>query len=203
MSKKKIPRSLFPIFYLILFSGAASAEVITNEEVVIEAARMGIENYFTSPQFRSISLEVLEGEISRPIAAGIAEGFKNLGVNVVGNDKADSSVQYAECDVLGFDFEYGNGDSRGFLRKRMIKRDFEARLKFTLYTAGPGSISEIKDISLNYQDQINPDMINLVKSRTIASLDPPLPSSGMKKFIEPVIVTATVGALVFLFFANR
>jgi hypothetical protein len=188
---------------MIFYGAAASAQVITNEEVIIYAARSGIENNFGHPDFKSINIRVLEGEISRPVAAGIAEGFRNIGVNVIGNDYADSAVQYAECDVLGFDFAYGNGDSRGFLRKRMIKREFTAKLKFTLYDAGRRLISEIKDVSLKYEDQINPGLANLVKSRTIEALDPPSPSSGMKKFIEPVIVTATIGGLVFLFFANR
>ena len=202
MSITAIRDDAFAIIILILFGVSASAEVITNEEVVIDAAADGVASNFADPGFKTVSIVVSDGDISDLVGTGLAEGFENIGVNVVGNDQPDSAVQYAECDVLGFDFRYRHGDSRGFLRKRMIKREFSARLKFTLYDSRR-SISEIRDMSLNYVDQIDPGLIDLVKSRSIEELDPPVPSSGMQRFIEPIVVTATVGGLVFLFFANR
>lgn len=180
-----------------------SPQVITNEQVVIEAARMGVEGNFKSSKFTSIGIEVSESEISGPVASGLTEGFRNLGINVVGNGKADSAVQHIDCDILGFEFKYQSGDSRGFLRKRKIKRGFKAVLKLTLLSARDSSVSEIKDINISYEDQIDSKLADLVKSRNIPALDPPFPSSGFKKIAEPVIVTAAVGALIYLFFANR
>jgi hypothetical protein len=177
--------------------------VVTNEQVVVRAARIGVENNFKSPEFGNIRIEVLDDEISRPIAIGLTEGFEILGVNVVGNDRVDNGVQDVECDVLGFEFKYENGDPRGFLRKRLIRRKFMAMLKLTFSSRHDKSIIEIRDITLSYEDQIDPELADLVKSRKIPALDPPFPTSGLKKVAEPVIVTAAVGVLVYLFFANR
>ncbi len=181
----------------------AGAQIITNEQVVATAAREAVESNFQSLESGNIRIEVLDDEISRPVAIGLKEGFENLGFEVFANDAPSINVQYVECDVLGFEFKYENGDSRGFLRKRMIRRKFMAALKLTFSDKQDKSISEIKDITLSYEDQINPKWGDLVKSRKIAELDPPFPSSGMIKIAEPVIVTAAVGALIYLFFANR
>jgi len=191
------------LFLLLLWPTHIKAQVVTNEQVVVMAARIGVENNFKSPKFEIVSIEVLEDEISRPIAIGLSEGFENLGVNVVGNDRVVNSVQNVECDVLGFEFKYENGDPRGFLRKRMLRRKFMAILKLTFSNRQNKSISEIRDITISYEDQIDPELADLVKSRKIPALDPPFPSTGLKKVVEPVVVTAAVGVLVYLFFANR
>jgi len=173
------------LFLLLLWPTHVKAQVVTNEQVVVRAARIGVENNFKSPKFEIVSIEVLEDEISRPIAIGLSEGFENLGVNVVGNDRVVNSVQNVE------------------LRKRMLRRKFMAILKLTFSNRQNKSISEIRDITISYEDQIDPELADLVKSRKIPALDPPFPSTGLKKVVEPVVVTAAVGVLVYLFFANR
>ncbi|UCE65581.1 MAG: hypothetical protein JSU85_12025 [Candidatus Zixiibacteriota bacterium] len=192
----------FPVV-LLLWLTPVRAQVITNEQVVVRAAREGVESNFQSLRPGIINVKVLEDEISRPIAIGLSEGFKNLEIDVVGNDRASGGVQNLECDVLGFEFKYENGDPRGFLRKRMIRRKFMAVLKLTFSNMRNDSISEIRDITISYEDQINPEWGDLVKSRKIPALNPPFPSSGLKKVVEPVVVTAAVGTLIYLFFANR
>ncbi|UCC80156.1 MAG: hypothetical protein JSW64_02000 [Candidatus Zixiibacteriota bacterium] len=201
MKKIGIFRPLIVAFSLWLTP--AGAQILTNEQVVATAAREAVESNFQSMGSGNISIDVLDDEISRPIAIGLKEGFENLGFDVFANDAPSIDVQYVECDVHGFEFKYENGDSRGFLKKRMIRRKFLAALKLTFSDTQDRSISEIKDITLSYEDQINPEWRDLVKSRKIAELDPASPSSGMIKIAEPVIVTAAVGALIYLFFANR
>lgn len=202
MKKIKIC-SLFIIIISSLPLSTVSSQVITNEQAVIEACRNGVTDSSTTFEFTDIIIEVSESEISRPVEIGLTEGFKSLGINVVGNDRSDSALQYVKCDILGFEFKYKNGDSRGFLRKRMIRREFKAVLKLTFSNLRDKSVSEIRDFDISYEDQINPALANLIKSRTIPALDPPFPSSGMKRIAEPVIVTAAAGALIYLFFANR
>lgn len=200
---KKIEHLKLLIAVFPLWLTPAGAQIITNEQVVATAAREAVESNFQSMRSGNISINVVEDEISRPVAIGLKEGFEHLGFEVFANDVPSIEVQYVECDVLGFEFKYEKGDSRGFLRKRMIRRKFQAALKLTFSDTRDRSISEIKDITLSYEDQISPKWGDLVKSRKIPELDPPFPSSGMKKVAEPVIVTAAVGALIYLFFANR
>lgn len=195
--------NLLLITLILLPLSTVWPQVITNEQAVIGAARSGVEENFKSSRFASLAIDVLESEISRPVSIGLTEGFSSLGIDVVGNATADSALQYLECDVLGFEFKYENGDSRGFLRKRMLRRKFKAVIKMTFSDSRERSVSETRDINISYEDQINPALAELVKSRNIAALDPAFPSSGMKKIAEPIIVTAAVGALIYLFFANR
>jgi hypothetical protein len=188
---------------ILLLPSTVSPQVVTNEQVVIEAAKSGVEENYKSMRFGRLVIDVSESEMSRPVAIGLSEGFSSLGIDIVGNGSSDSALQYLECDILGFEFKYENGDSRGFLRKRMLRRKFQAVIKMTFSDGRERSASETRDINISYEDQINPELAELVKSRNIAALDPAFPTSGMKKIVEPVIVTAAVGALIYLFFANR
>jgi hypothetical protein len=200
--KKVRNYSIAAIAFFIL-SGSAGAQVITNEQAVANAAREGVLTNFQDLKPGNINIRVLDNDITRPVAIGLSEGFEGLGFVVFGNDESLNNVQYLECDILGFEFKYENGDSRGFLRKRMIRRKFIAALKLTFMKAEDKHISGIKDITISFEDQINPEWGDLVKSRKIPALDPPFPSSGLVRVVEPVIVTSAVGALVYLFFANR
>jgi hypothetical protein len=188
---------------LVFGLSAVNSEVITNEQAVVRAAREGVENNFQALDSGALSIDVVDDEISRPVEIGLAEGFENLGLHIVRNDDGPEEVQGVVCDVLGFEFKYENGESRGFLRKRKIKREFTAVLKLTFTNTVEKSIEGSRDITISFEDQINPEWADLVKSRKIPELDPPLPSSGLKQVAEPVIVTAAVGALIYLFFANR
>ena len=85
----------------------------------------------------------------------------------------------------------------------MIKREFASRLSITIIKSYEGRISSFEDIAVNYVDNIDPRFSDLVKSRDIPELAPDLPGSGWTKIAEPVVVTAAIGGLVYLFFANR
>jgi len=197
-------RNIICLFILpLIFAFRADAQVISNEQAVILAASSGIESAFSKVNFKAVKIKVGENEISRPVAIGLSEGFDLLNVDVVGNDGAESDVKRIECDILGFDFKYVNGDSRGFLRSKMLKRKFKAFLKITIIDSDMMSVSKIKDLTIEYEDQINPELSDLVKSRTIHALSPSFPPSGLKRIIEPLIVTAAIGSMTYLFFANR
>ena len=201
MKIRKIAKFI-PLIILSAFV-ITEGQVVTNEQVVIEASRKCVEENLVSAISGFVVIEVAENEISRPVEIGLSEGLEKLGVNVIGNDTASEDVQKIECDILGFDFKYKKGSSRGFLRKRMIRREFTAAIKLTFSNARNGSVSRFEDLTLQYEDQLSPDLIDLVKSRNIPALDPSPPSSNLKQFVEPVVVTAAVGALIYLFFANR
>lgn len=194
---------IYLFIFPLIFAIRVDAQIISNEQAVILAAKSGIETAFSNDNFKAVQIKVAENEISRPVAIGIAEGFDLLNITVVGNDGAESDVKRIECDILGFDFKYLNGGSRGFLRSKMLKRKFTAFLKITIIDSDMMSVSVIKDITINYEDQIDPELSDLVKSRTIHALSPSFPSSGLKRIIEPVIITAAIGSMTYLFFANR
>jgi len=184
-------------------STSAQKLIPTNEEVVISSVREAAEKTMRGYGLDKIQMNIAESGIDRPISNGIAEALGSLGVKVFAGGISGESTNSLNYDVLGFDFDYGKGASRGFLRKRMIKREFAARLRITISKSIEGPILSFEDVAVSYVDNIDPRFANLVKSRDIPELAPDLPGSGWTKIAEPVVVTAAIGGLVYLFFANR
>ncbi len=190
---------------VVVWPMAASAQkmILTNEQIVISSVREAAEKAMRSHKLNKIQLSIATSGIERPVSNGIAEALKSLGAEVVADAIDSESTNDLNYDVLGFDFDYEKGASRGFLRRPMIKREFAARIRITMSRSIEGSILGFDEIAVSYVDNIDPRFIDLVKSRDILELAPDLPGSGWTKIAEPVIVTAAIGGLVYLFFANR
>jgi hypothetical protein len=171
--------------------------------VVIESVRESIEDAMKNHKLDRIQMNMASSGIHRPVSSGIAEGLRSLGLEVFTGGKSGQSINNLSYDILGFDFDYGKGASRGFLRKPMIKREFAARLRITVSRSFEGTILSFDDIAVSYIDSIDPIYKDLVRSRDIPELAPELPGSRWTKIIEPVVVTAAIGGIVYLFFANR
>ena len=197
----RIFKITIPVFLMMVLT--AQAQVLSNEQVVIAAVRNHAEHEFTEFGFSAVQMKMAEGGINRLISNGLAEAFRAKDIQVVTRENQDFSGRQLLYDLLGFDFSYENGRSRGFMKRRMLKRIFSARLRITLKNLDDGSILTFKDLAISYSDQIDPEFIDLVKSRHIPDLAPEVPPRGWAKFAEPIIVTTAVGALVYLFFANR
>jgi len=196
---------IFTLISLVLGPITASAQklVPTNEEVVISSVREAAEETMRGYRLDKIRMNMAESGIDRPISSGIAEALRSMGAEVFAGGDSGESTNSLSYDVLGFDFGYGKGASRGFLRKPMIRREFAARLRITVSESIEGAILSLDDIGVSYADDIEPRFANLVKSRDIPELAPDLSGSNWTKIVEPVVVTAAVGGLVYLFFANR
>jgi hypothetical protein len=196
---------IFALMSLVLGPIAASAQkqIPTNEEVVISSVRAAVEEAMRGQGLDRIQMDMAKFGIDGPISNGIADALRSLGIQVFAggaNSVASNSLDY---DLLGFDFDYRKGTSRGFFKKPMIRREFEARLRITVTESLKGSISSFEDVAVSYADDIDPRFANLVKSREIPELAPALPGWGWTKVVEPVVVTAAIGGIVYLFFANR
>jgi len=186
-----------------LFSGISPAQekILTNEQVVIKSVRDAVLKSDCCKGIGDVRLELARSGLARPVSNGLAEAFKAMGVNVsVGPGASWAVLGY---DILGLEFEYKKGKSRGFLRQHMIKRALDARIRVTATQAMDGAIVAQEDISVGYSDEIDPAAVELAKSPDIPELAPRAQGSGWARIVEPVVVTAAVGGLVYLFFANR
>lgn len=202
----KIPiNMIFTLISLVLGPITASAQklVPTNEEVVISSVRAAVEETMRGQKLDRIQMNMAKSGIDGPVSNGIAEALRSLGIKVFAGGNDAGSANGLDYDLLGFDFNYRKGTSRGFLRKPMIRREFEARLRITVTESIKGPISSFEDVAVSYVDNIDPRFANLVRSRDIPELAPDLPGSGWTKVVEPVVVTAAIGGIVYLFFANR
>lgn len=94
---------------------------------------------------------------------------------------------------------YQKGNSRGFWKKPFIKRKLYGQIAINL----SGKIDYIGYRDLSFEDQILADQANIVASPRYNQLAPEIPRLGASRFVEPIAVAATVGGLVYLFFASR
>lgn len=189
---------------LIILAGSpsiAQKRIATNEQVVIESFREAALKSNCCADIGSMRLDVAESGLERPISSGLIEAFRSRGIAVV-SGAGESSVKIG-YNILGFDFAYKKGKSRGFMRKPMIKRVLEARIRMTVTRLMDGVIVGQEDIFAGYNGEIDPEAVNFVKSVDIPALAPNPPGSGWARIVEPIVVTAAVGGLVYLFFANR
>lgn len=193
------------LLYAVVWPMTASAQkqVLTNEQVVILSVREAALKTMRDYELGRIHMNLADSGIERPISSGIAEALKSLGIDVFAGGISAELSGKLNYSILGFDFSYGKGASRGFLKKPMIKRELAARLRITIDKSIDGPILSFEDIVVDYADNIDPRFADLVKSRDIPELAPALPGSGWTKVAEPVVVTAVIGGIVYLFFANR
>jgi len=200
--KRKVNLIVFAISLFCAGISYSQNEVLTNEEIVIKAVSQSVADNIADFSPGSIFINDDSVGIKRPVSKGIIDASSNNGFKVFINN--NQTVDYiAAYDILGFDFNYKNGNSRGFLKQSMVKRNLNALLKLTLKNRGSGEIKYSNDIAVKYEDEIDPDYLDYVASINIRELSPVKPASFVKRFAEPVIVTTAIGALVFLFFANR
>jgi len=200
--KRKANLLIISILFIWVGISYGQSGVLTNEELVIKAVSQSVYDSISSENGGSVYIKNDSIGVNRPVSRGIIDAAQSKGFTVYLNN--DQTVDYdVAYDILGFDFGYENGNSRGFLKQSMIKRQLNALLRLTFKNHVSGEINYSKDITVQYDDEIEPDYLNYVSSLNIKKLSPVEPASFVKKFAEPVIVTTAIGALVFMFFANR
>lgn len=202
----KIEVKLAPILAaLIILSPPVSSQglIETNEQIVISSVRRAVIESLRTETFHSMSVTLAESGIERPVSNGIVNALRDMGVEVLAEGAGDDGAEKLVYDILGFDFSYERGESRGFLRKPMIRRELAAQLRITVKAPPSGRIIYLNELGVEYKDSIAPGFLDLARSRDIPELAPDPPGSGWIRIVEPVIVTGAVGALVYLFFANR
>jgi len=134
---------------------------------------------------------------------GIAEGLRDKYRQVFIDSIPDDHYLGLTYGILGTDFKYSKGSSRGMFKSRRIKREFRLQLRINIKGSLDNAVLDSYDIPVNYRDEIEPSMQDYVRSRKLEELAPKDPGSGWSRYVEPALVISTVGVLVYLFFANR
>ena len=197
---------LVPILVALIIAGPplrAQSLIETNEQLVISSVRQAVMESLRTETYHRVGITLARTGIERAVSNGIAEALRDLGVEVLTDSSGNDDAETLDYDILGFDFTYERGKSRGFLRKPMIKRRFAAQLRIAIKEPPRDRIEYLNEIEVKFEDNIVPGYAGLARSRDIPELAPDPPGSGWVRFAEPVIVTGAVGALVYLFFANR
>jgi hypothetical protein len=194
--------SLFCILVFISFRTSFS-QPPTNEQVVISAVRDEVDKNFSSDSASALLVVASEKELDLLVAGAIADAMRTKYPQVLLSSTAAPNAENLTFNIEGFDFAFRKGASRGFLKTHKIRRDLQTQLRITIKNGTDGQLREVKDLTISHSDTLDPAWVKYVNSRNINELAPQAPPSGWSRYVEPTLVIGAVGALVYLFFANR
>lgn len=86
---------------------------------------------------------------------------------------------------------------------KLVIRKAKLNLSFRLEEKESGKVLWTKRETEETKDVVKKQMIKYLNNDSYSFLSPPSPEDSQTKYIEPVLVAAAVGGLIYLFFANR
>lgn len=104
--------------------------------------------------------------------------------------------------VIRLSLEYPEVKSKKLLGKSWVKRESQVLLSFNLCDS-QGRVLWSKRGEKKKSDLVRMDELTDLNNKQYPYLSPEVPESSWGRYIEPAVVTVVVGALVYLFFANR
>lgn len=203
MRKSNISQVIAGLILIVAFVSIAFSQPLSNEQIVISSVKVAVSNAVTGDSNYTLQVAVKAGEIERLVGDGIYDALVEKYRKPVYLTPLDSQMVTVNYDVQGIDFSYKKGASRGLLKGHKIARDFRCQLRINIQRGSSLESRDYHDIAVKFHDEIEPSDLNFVNSRRIPELAPAAPGSGWSRFAEPALVIASVGTLVYLFFANR
>lgn len=104
--------------------------------------------------------------------------------------------------VIKLSLEYPEVKTKKLLGKSWVKRESQVALSFNL-SDSQGRVLWNKRGEVENSDLVRIDELANLNNKEYPYLSPQVPESSWGKYLEPALVTVAVGALVYLFFANR
>jgi hypothetical protein len=105
--------------------------------------------------------------------------------------------------IIDMSLSYPQVKRKGFLGARILTRRASLNLSFRLEDQATGKVLWSERTKEERSDLVRRGMAGSLNNKTYPFLSPPLPDDPQSRFVEPALVVAVVGGLVYLFFANR
>jgi hypothetical protein len=105
--------------------------------------------------------------------------------------------------IIELSLDYPEIKRKGFFGRRFVTRRASLNFSFRLEDNETGRVLWSKRGKDKRIDQIERSMIKSLNNESYPILSPSLPQDSLSRFIEPALVVAVVGGLIYLFFANR
>lgn len=115
------------------------------------------------------------------------------------NDELDYTLQY---ETVYFNLKYDKA-GRGAPPGKKVWRKGNLLAIFQLVSVPDGEIILNEEVDIEREDYLTKKEAAGFSGSGGFFLNPELPDGGIKRFVEPIIVGATVATLIFLFFSNR
>ncbi len=105
--------------------------------------------------------------------------------------------------IIEMSLEYPKIKRKGLLGRRLVTRTASLNLSFKLEDEVTGRVLWASRGKDEKSDQVKKSAVKSLNNESYPFLSPSLPEDTQSRFIEPALVVAVVGGLIYLFFANR
>jgi hypothetical protein len=131
--------------------------------------------------------------------------FSNYQVGLRSNETSDELSDSASLfyRIIELSLDYPEIKRKGFFGKRFVTRKASLNFSFRLEDNETSRVLWSKRGKYQRSDLIEKSMIKSLNNESYPILSPSLPQDSQSKLIEPALVVAVVGGLIYLFFANR
>jgi hypothetical protein len=209
----KLLAALFVLFSLWqASSGEAETEIKTNE-IFLRESIQGLLNQTFADFPKDLKGLILIRPDSDNSAAWLVEQeltsyliTKGFGV-ALSQPELESENSENCCDlfyrIIELRLEYPQMKRKGLFGKKFVIRQSTLNSSFRLTEKDSGKILWTKRKNHTTIDEIPKKMVPILENEEYPFFSPELPQSTGGKYLEPALVTAVVGGLVYLFFASR
>jgi hypothetical protein len=105
--------------------------------------------------------------------------------------------------IIEMKLSYPQVKRKGFFGHKVVTRKAKVNLSFRLEEKESGKVLWTKRETQEQSDMVEKQAIKFLNNNSYPFLSPPLPEDMQTKYLEPALVAAVVGGLIYLFFANR
>lgn len=105
--------------------------------------------------------------------------------------------------IIKMELSYPQVKRKGVFGHKLVTRKAQLNLSFRLEEKENGQVLWTKRETEERSDMVKKQTIKYLNNDSYSFLSPPLPEDSQAKYMEPALVAAVVGGLIYLFFANR
>ncbi len=183
----------------------------TNEEFLRETLRSLFAKTFTDfPKSTSDFLR-LKAEEDRPenwlvedeLAAYLLSLNYQVSLAAMDSDSVLPESKWLFYRIIDLKLDYPETYRKGFLKEKLVTRRAVVNLSLREENPTTGKIIWIKRESEEKTDVVRKSAIKSLNNQSYPFLSPSLSGDPINKYLEPALLTAVVGGVIYLFFANR
>ena len=217
--KNKVISILLVIFLTISLPPQVFAEkeeqkkenLISNEEFLRESVRTLLHKAFLDFPRSESRFVLVNSEEEHPanwlLEDELVSYLRSLNFQVAlpgGSEKKEPPEAWTLFyRIIQMKLLYQQVKRKGFFGHKLVTRKTTLNVSFRLEEKERGKVLWTKRETEEGSDVVKKSRIKYLNNDSYSFLSPPVPEDLQAKYIEPALVAAVVGGLVYLFFANR
>jgi len=183
----------------------------SNEEFLRSSLRSLFEKAFNNFPEANSKLIFLKAEEDHPANWLLEDELISYLLSLkyqVGSSAPDSIYSLSESislfyRIIELKLDYPKVQRKGFLGTKLVTRKVSLNLSLRLEDESTGKVLWSKREKQEKMNLVKKSMIKSLNNESYPFLSPSLSGDSQGKYLEPALLTAVVGGLIYLFFANR